>query len=106
MLNAAVDRLAGEWPTEVEADPSLRRSIAFLGIDADANALLAAGYALGGGVLVLVPLVVLVVPPGLGPIAVVLSLVAAGSVVLAARDGPQFLARVRRTRALVLRRRS
>lgn len=100
MLSATVDRLAAEWPTEVEADPSLRRSLAFLGIDADANALLAAGYALGTGVLALVPLAALVVPPTLRPFAVVVLLAFAGSVALAARDGPQLLARVRRTRAL------
>lgn len=100
MLTVIVERLAAEWPTDVEADPSLRRSLAFLGVDVDADRLLAAGYATATTVVGLVPFATLVTPPQLQPLAVLLPLVLAAGVVLLVRDGPPFLARVRRTRAL------
>ena len=100
MIEAAVGALAAEWPTEVDADESLDRSLAFLGSDVRADELLAASYVLAAGVLSTLPLVALFVPLAIRPLAVVLLAGLAASVVLAARDGPPFLARVRRTRAL------
>lgn len=100
MLTAAVERLAVEWPTEVEADPSLRRSLAFLGLDVDADRLLAASYVVAACVVGLIPVVVLVTPPPLHALTVIVLLALAASVILLVRDGPPFLARVRRTRSL------
>lgn len=100
MLTATVETLADEWPTDVDADRSIDRSLAFLGSDLDADRLLAASYAVAVGLLALIPVISLFVPPAVRPIAVVVLLLTAVGVVLAARDGPPFLARVQRTRAL------
>lgn len=100
MLTAAVERLAEEWPTTVTADRSLDRSLAFLGVQVDGGRLLAASYVVAAGVVASLPVVTTMVPPTYRPFAVVLVLALAAAVVLAARDGPPFLARVKRTRAL------
>lgn len=100
MLNAVVRRLAHEWPTSVSADRSLDRSLAFLGIDIAGTQLLAASYTVAALIVATLPLVQLLVPAILRPLAIILVLSLAAGVVLAARNGPPFLARVRRTRAL------
>lgn len=100
MLTAAVERLAAAWPTAVETEESLARSLAFLGVDVDADRLLAAGYTLAAAMVGIVPVATFVLPPTTRLFAVVIPLLLAVGVVLAVRDGPQFLARVRRTRAL------
>lgn len=100
MLNATVDRLAEEWPAAVTADESLDRALAFLGIGVEASRLLAASYVVATGILCGIPVVAVVLPPTMQPLGVVLFLALATTVVLAARNGPPFLARVKRTRAL------
>ena len=100
MLRATVERLADQWPAPVEADRSLDQSLAFLGLDVDGATILAASYVVATAVVALVPLIALLVPARLRLAGTFVLLLVAVAIVLAARDGPAFVARVRRTRAL------
>jgi len=100
MRRRVLEGLATAWPWAVSPDPSLDRSLAFLGWSVGADQLLAASYTLAAAIVTMLPLAMLLVPAGSESLAVIMLLALAVGVIFAARDGPQFLARVRRTRAL------